>query len=349
MRWWLELPLSSIVELWNSVWGVLGPAIVTAIILYFRHPEKFEKIIVHVTHFLSLFSGEFEKKAIAREVSYIVSSEFAKSYRIEEVPKVVVEWGEEDKALLDLERNLLLIVLRRGRKYRNENVARALLKAIPELLAPEVRAVYSPKLVDCLSAHVARSLASDRLPIVAAINEFVASELEKDEEAREILTMLVEIDDQSLFSRVLLPELIEVAALRYPHRDPQIDNEALNLIKTLHGIVRGAASNPLVCGKYFNALFVRVARPEKVEALLEPHVKFVERSLNECRALKRIYILAAGKANIAAAKLLRARLERELERRGLALEASEQAYAGRYREKPHMELYVCRISIKPSR
>ena len=210
-----------------------------------------------------------------------------------------------------------------------------------------MRAVYSPKLVDCLSAHVARSLASERLPIVAAINEFVASELEKDEEAREILTMLVEIDDQSLFSRVLLPELVEVAAQRYPHRDPQIDSEALNLIMTLHGIVRGTASNPLVCGKHFNALFVRVARPEKVEALLELHVKFVERSLNECRALN--YILAAGKANIAAAKLLRARLERELERKGLALEASEQAYAGRYREKPHMELYVCRISIKPKR
>ena len=35
-----------------------------------------------------------------------------------------------DKALLDLERNLLLIVLRRGRKYRHENVARALLKTI---------------------------------------------------------------------------------------------------------------------------------------------------------------------------------------------------------------------------
>jgi hypothetical protein len=129
MRWWLELPLSSIVELWNSVWGVLGPAIIAALILYIRHPEKFEKIIVHVARFLSLFSGEFEKKAVAREVSYIVSSEFAKSYRIEEVPKVLVEWGEEDKALLDLERNLLLIVLRR-RKYRHENVARALLKTI---------------------------------------------------------------------------------------------------------------------------------------------------------------------------------------------------------------------------
>jgi len=84
MRWWLELPLSSIVELWNSVWGVLGPAITAALILYIRHPEKFEKMIVHVARFLSLFSGEFEKKTVAREASYIVSSEFAKSYRIEE-------------------------------------------------------------------------------------------------------------------------------------------------------------------------------------------------------------------------------------------------------------------------
>lgn len=31
---------------------------------------------------------------------------------------MVVERGEEERATLDLERNLLLIVLRRGRKYR---------------------------------------------------------------------------------------------------------------------------------------------------------------------------------------------------------------------------------------
>ena len=163
---------------------------------------------------------------------------------------MVAERGEEDRAVLDLERNLLLIALRRGRKYRYENVARALLRAVPELLAPETRAVYDPRLADCLSAHTARNLASEHLPVVAAINEFAASELEKGEEAREILSMHVEIDDQSLLSRILLPELIEDAAPRYPHRDPQIDGETLNLIRTLHGVAKGAAGNPIVCGKH---------------------------------------------------------------------------------------------------
>ena len=312
-------------------------------LLYILYPEKFEKIVIHVSWILSRFSGELERRAVGREVSYMVSSEFARNYRIEEVPRAVVEWGEEDRAVLDLERNLLLIALRRGRKHRYENVARALLKAVPELLAPEMRAVYDPRLVDCLSAHTARNLASEHLPVVAAINELVASELEKVEEAREALSMLVEIDDQSLLSRALLPELIEVAALRYPHRDPQIDSEALNLIGTLHSIVKGAAGNPIVCGKYFKVLFVRVARPEKRNAFLESHAKFVERSFNNCRTLEKIYILAAGKVNIAAAKLLRARLERELRSKGFELKASEQTYTGRYREKPHMELYVCRI------
>jgi hypothetical protein len=53
--------------------------------------------------------------------------------------------GDEDKTKVDLERNELVIVLKKGTKHRHENIARALLKAIPDLLAPEMRAVYDPK------------------------------------------------------------------------------------------------------------------------------------------------------------------------------------------------------------
>jgi hypothetical protein len=140
--------------------------------------------------------------------------------------------------------------LRRGRKHRYDNVARAVLKAVPELLAPEMKVVYDPKFIDCLSAHIARSLLKDYRTVVTAINDFVASKIETDEELRKVLSMLVEIDDQSLLSRILLPELVDVAKLRYPHRDPQIDYEVLNLVETLYKLVRGEALMPVICGKY---------------------------------------------------------------------------------------------------
>jgi hypothetical protein len=82
------------------------------------------------------------------------------------------------------------------------------MKAIPELLAPEMKAVYDPKFVNCLSAHIARNLVKDYQPAVIAINEYIASELEKTEKLREIISMLIEVDEQSLLSRILIPDRI---------------------------------------------------------------------------------------------------------------------------------------------
>jgi hypothetical protein len=325
--------------------GFLITGFIIFLLLYIFYPEKVERIATHLLWVFSYFSGWAEKRAISQEVEYIVSTSFVKNYHLEEVPRIVVKWGEEDEAILDLKKSMLLIVLRRGRKLRYENIAKAILKALPELLAPEMKVVYDPRLVECLSAHMARNLVKDSQPIVTAINEFVASELEKDEELRKIVSMLVEIDDESFLSRILLPELIEVAKIRYPHRDPQIDDDFLNLVKTLHSIVRGEISEPIICGKYFRILFVRVARPEKVEAMLLPHVQFVKHSLNKCPAMETVYVLAA-KRNIAAAKALRMLLERELRDMGMKVKISEQEYTATYRGKPHTKLYICKLKME---
>jgi hypothetical protein len=334
----------NLVELWKDVWSLLGPFFAIILFILLLHPEMLEKVVIYLLRAFSRFSERAERRAVSREVTYIVSTNFAKNYRLEEVPKVAVKWGEEDEAILDLRRNMLVIVLRRGKKSRHENIARAVLKAIPELLTPEMKVVYNPRLVDCLSAHIARSLVRNYQPVVTAINEFTSSEIEKDEGLREVASMLVEIDDQSLLSRILLPELIKVAKLRYPHRDPQIDDEALDLIKTLHGLVKGEASKPMLCGKYFRVLFVRVARPEKI--MLEPHLQFVKHSFNKCPTIETVYTLAAG-ANIAAAKVLKTLLEREFRSLGLRLKVkSEEEYMSMYRKKPQMKLYVCGIEIE---
>jgi|GEM_PF-831148 len=336
----------NLLELWRTVWSILGPVLTVILLLYVFYPEKLEKILIQVLKLFSLISDQVEKRVVSREVTYIVSTHFAKSFYFEEVPKVIVKWGEEDEAILDLKRNMLVVVLRKGRKRRHENIARALLKAIPELLAPEMKVVYDLKFVNSLSAHIARSLAREYQPVIAAINEFIASEIESDKALKELISMLIEIDDQSLFSRILLPELIRVARSRYPHRDPEIDEEVLDLIKMLHGLVRGEISKPLLCTRYFKILFVRVARPEKIMAALEPHIQFVKYAIKGCPAIETIYVLAAGK-NIVAAKALKSPLEKELENIGIKCRIiSEHEYTGTYKGAPHMRLYVCKIELE---
>jgi len=337
-------------RIWGFIWGFLGPSTLAIFILYLFYPEKFERIGIHVLKLLSFISKSAERRSISKEVAYIISTSFARYLRLEEIPKIVVKWGNVDDAILDLKRNLLIIVLREGRRHHYENVARALLKATPDLLAPEMKVIYDSKLIDCLSAHITRNAVKENPAIVTYINEFVSSEIEKDEELRELLSMIIEIDDQSLFSRLLLPELIRIAKLRYPHRDPEIDSETRELIKIVYTIVKGEpipGFKPIICGKYFKLLIIRIARPEKIAKMLEPHIQFTKHALKDCPTMESIYVLAAGKGNISAAKYFKTLLMSELKEMGLDIRVSlEDEYKGPYKGRPHANLYVCKLEVR---
>lgn len=240
-------------------------------VLYIWSPEKFERIAIHVSWMLPWINRRFEKSAISREVRYLVGSAFAKDFPVEEIPEIVIMWGDEDRAVRDLQTGKLVIVLKSGRRNRYENIAYALITAVPDLLAPEMKAVYDRRLLECLSAHVARSIAKKYQPVVTAINEVIDTLTEGDNRFCRLASMLVEIDDQSLLSRILIPEIVEVAKLRYPHRDPSIDSEILELINILYKLAKGEeVKEPIVYGRYIRDAFVLVACPEKIEAMLDP-------------------------------------------------------------------------------
>lgn len=335
-------------KFWKHLWSILGPIFFVLFILllyYIRNPEPFEKIAIHISWILSRVSRYFEKRAISREVRYIVSSSFSKNFPIEEVPEIVIEWGDEDRAIRDIKSGKLVIILKSGRRNRYENIARALLATVPELLAPEMKAVYDEKLLKCLSAHIAKSIAKDYPQVVTMINEAIRDTIANDDKMLKVSSTLVEIDDQSLFSRVLVPELIEIAKLRYPHRDPALDEEVLELIDMLGKLSRGEKVDfPLIYRKYIRLAFIRVARPEKIEAMLEPHIRFVKHILSKYRGIKSLYILAAGR-NIAAAKALRMLLENEFKNIGIRFDVQEHVYEGIYKGVPKIKLYVGRIRI----
>lgn len=63
---------------------------------------------------------------------------------------MIVEYGDEDRAIRDLRASKLVIVLKSGRRNRYENIARVLITAIPDLLAPEMKSVYDNRLLKCL-------------------------------------------------------------------------------------------------------------------------------------------------------------------------------------------------------
>ena len=158
--------------------------------------------------------------------------------------------------------------------------------------------------------------------------------------------MLVEIDDRPLLSRILIPEIIEVAKLRYPHRDPSIDNGVLELINVLYKLAKGErVEEPVVYGKYIRVAFVLLARPEKIEAMLEPHVRYVKYILKKYHGIRSVYILAAGK-NVAAARALNMLLVNELKAMNIKPIINEYVYESRYKDVPKMKFYVGRIRVE---
>jgi hypothetical protein len=63
-----------------------------------------ERIGIHILKLLSFISKRTERKSISKEVTYIISTNFATNLRLKEIPKVVVKWGDIDEAILDLKK-----------------------------------------------------------------------------------------------------------------------------------------------------------------------------------------------------------------------------------------------------
>lgn len=243
--------LKNIWEMWKTFSGI----ITIFILLYYKSPKRFERIIRHILWMFSILNRRIEKYAISREVTYITRSRFKDSFPwVKEIPDIKIEWGKEERVMIKFteKKRELIIILKPGMRMRLDNIAMALIKAIPYFLEPYMESVYDKRILTLVAAHIARSLVKDMPSIVNAINEYISHITGEDTILRELAEKLVIADDRSLFTRVLLPEMIDVARERYPHRDPAIDQEVIELIRTLSMLTEGSElekTNGSLCGK----------------------------------------------------------------------------------------------------
>jgi hypothetical protein len=73
------------------------------VFLYYIY-SVLERIGIHILKLLSFISKRTERKSISKEVTYIISTNFATNLRLKEILKVVVKWGDIDEAILDLKK-----------------------------------------------------------------------------------------------------------------------------------------------------------------------------------------------------------------------------------------------------
>jgi hypothetical protein len=306
----------SFIEFFELLWNILsqvfqyiGILVVFLIILYVISPERYEKICIHILKVASYVSKRLDKNYAERDIEHLVNSS-AKSlnkYFPVITRGIKILWAESDDVESYLDRGFVVVRMKHH-KSRARNIARALMAYIPHILPPEVGAVMETDLALAISYIIAIGMAEREPEVVRQIHEAVSIRFEDSLTVKDLLPKLEEIDKESLFSRILLPEVVKACLNVYPRRPQDLRSEIMDLVELLYALVKGDLRKPIIKGKYLNLALIRVAKLEKIllDPELEAHLKFAEKANT-----RTIYVLAAGQ-NAKLASKLTARISKEL-------------------------------------
>lgn len=286
----------------GTILQYIGALALLLLFIYIANPGYFEKIILHILRLVSYVSKRLDKLYLERDLNHTIKDSVKSLEKFLPVssPELKVIWTESETLEGYLERGFVIVRMK-YHKNRARNIARALTVYIPEILPSEAKAVMDPDLALAISCVIATDIAERNPSIVQQIYEAVDVRFQNPSDGKDLLGKLQEIDEQSLFSRILVPEIISGCLKAYPRRPPELQHEIQTLIDLLGTLVRGELlPRPILNGKYINLAIVRVASPEKIilDPELESHLKFAK----HCQT-KTLYVLAAGTKAKLASKL----------------------------------------------
>lgn len=304
--------------------------------MYFASPGYFEKIVVHFLKLASYIIKRLDKAYLERDIKHMVSDSLKSLNKYVPISThgLKVVWAESDTVEGYLDRGFVIVRMK-YHKNRARNIARALIAYIPHILPAEASAVMEPDFALALSCVLAIGFAKHNPEVVRQIYEAADVRFQNRSEGKDFIGKLEEIDEQSLFSRMLLPEVIKACLKAYPKRPKKLKEEITNLVDILYTLVKGEPlRHPVLRGKYINLAIVRVARPEKIlmDPELEAHLEYAK----GCRT-ETLYVLAAGVKAKWASKLTR-RISKELK----CKIDFEDIYIAKYRESL-TDIYCARL------
>lgn len=258
------------------------------------------------------------------------------------IGKVKIEWSDEDSIDVDLEENLLLV------RVEYVDAIEKVLAKVAFLVAPYLVSEYlEPALGDEFSRLISIGLIESRLqahPHILRRFKELADEVFKDNEQKELLGLISEADDTSLYRHIFLYELRRILS-RFGskvNRRVLIDElrELLYIVAKLENV-----DVPKICGRYVSLAIVRAGKLEKVALeVWEPYVKFVGTILKECPELQRVYVVSAGRFTSRVVKRLLEYMEEKIE--GLHLVDRFEYRARYYKGKTNIPKLVAVMEFK---
>lgn len=209
------------------------------------------------------------------------------------IGRVKIEWSDEDSVDVDLEENLLLVRVKYIDKIE-EVLAKVAFLTAPYLISEHLEPALGDKFSRLVSIGLIESLIQAYPHILRRLKE-LAYEAFKNSEYRELLGLIHEADDTSLYKYIFLYELRRILS-RFGSRINR--NKLINELRELLYVIAKLENIeiPKVCGYYVSLAIVRAGKLEKVALeLWEPYVEFVKTVLRDCYNLQRVYVVSAGK------------------------------------------------------
>lgn len=260
------------------------------------------------------------------------------------IGRVKIEWSDEDSVDVDLEENLLLVRVEYVDKLE-EVLAKVAFLIAPYLVSEYLEPALGDEFSRLVSIGLIESLLQVHPPILRRFKE-LANEAFKNSRHRELLGLIHEADDTSLYKHVFLYELRRILS-RFGskvNRD-MLTNELRDLLYIIAKLEDMKAKAPKVCGRYISLAIVRAGKLEKVALeLWEPYVEFVERILRECPSLQRVYVVSAGRFTSRVVKRLLEYMEEKI--RGLHLVDRFEYKARYYKGRTNVPSLVAVMEFK---
>jgi hypothetical protein len=326
---------SSVIEITKSLYqyGVFYLVIIFLLIYFLRNPEKVEK-----WHSLlyRLFAWASKKNA-QRYVSHDIQAEIgAMSKKINlEVEGALpygieIKWTNVEKVESDVKEGKIIILMK---DYHNQsiNLARAALVYVHEGLIPQARPYVEKTLMKSIDYITTRKLLAKNTGSVRYFNdEIIEKEKITDQNLDLWLKRIAEINNLGFLTRMVVQDLQDYLTLLYPtNPTDSVYKETINYADYVYKFVTKKPEEervPPFSSAMFPIEIVPIAMREKVALLgFEPHLKFVEERSSKGRT--RFHIIAAGKVNVALAKLFGERLLKEFS----FVERKNESYEGIYR------------------
>lgn len=291
----------------------ITPVLFGVIIYLITHPEVAEKWGALLNSLASSVSSGAERRSVALDIQGRIDSfsKYANKQLAGLLPHgVKIEWVTGNITRESFLRDNKVIIKMNYHSNQDENVVLAIIEFMTKGMLPDARPHMDGKVVSAVDIISTKKMLERerRSALQYFYSEIVDPITNSDEETKNYVSILNQLDEMGYFHQIMLRELQALGAERkFALPEDSVKEETRNFVNFLDSKVvrkpRGVDVDPTFIGESIKISIVYVSKGERVT----PHLDWISKCIQ--RNIKRIYICGIGDMNVSMVNELRQRLK----------------------------------------